>query len=80
MTRSRVWPGWAPGHTRLADFQPPVAVCAITARIGLPFKPPNQPVVLVRPIASLGTAVAVVGAVIPAWIGSRKRPVEALKR
>jgi ABC-type lipoprotein release transport system permease subunit len=66
-----------------------VAVCAITARIGLPFKPPNQPVVLVRPIASLSTAaiatvaaiaVAVIGAVIPAWIGSRKRPVEALKK
>lgn len=66
-----------------------LAVCAIAARIGLPFKPPNQPVVLVRPIASLetaivatvaATAVAVVGAVIPAWIGARKRPVEALKK
>jgi putative ABC transport system permease protein len=66
-----------------------LAVCIITARIGLPFKPPNQPVVLVRPIASLATAVlatvaamavAVVGAVIPSWIGARKRPVEALKK
>jgi putative ABC transport system permease protein len=66
-----------------------IVACVIAARIGLPFKPPNQPVVLVRPIASLATAaaaalaamgVAVVGAVIPAWIGARKRPVEALKK
>jgi putative ABC transport system permease protein len=66
-----------------------IVACVIAARIGLPFKPPNQPVVLVRPIASLDTAglaavaamaVAVVGAVIPAWIGARKRPVEALKK
>jgi putative ABC transport system permease protein len=65
------------------------AACIASARIGIPFKPPNQPVVLVRPIASLETAivaaaaalaVAVVGAVIPAWIGARKRPVEALKK
>ena len=63
--------------------------CAITAKIGIPFKPPNQPVVLVRPISSLGTAVlatvaamavAVVGAVIPSWLGARKRPIEALKK
>jgi putative ABC transport system permease protein len=66
-----------------------LAACVITARIGLPFKPPNQPVVLVRPIASLETAVvatvaamavAIVGALIPSWIGARKRPVEALKK
>jgi putative ABC transport system permease protein len=65
------------------------AACVLSARIGIPFKPPNQPVVLVRPIASLETAVvaavaamavAVAGAVIPAWIGARKRPVEALKK
>jgi putative ABC transport system permease protein len=65
------------------------AACIVSARIGIPFKPPNQPVVLVRPIASLETAVvaaaaamvvAIVGAVIPAWIGARKRPIEALQR
>ena len=62
--------------------------CVITARIGIPFKPPNQPVVLVHPIASLGSAViwagvaiavAVVGALIPSWLASRKHPLEALK-
>ena len=66
-----------------------IGACVVAARIGLPFKPPNQPVVLVRPIGSLATAVlatvaamavAVVGAVIPSWIGARKRPVEALKK
>ncbi len=62
--------------------------CLVTAKIGIPFKPPNQPVVLVRPIASLGSAViwaaiamavAVVGALIPSWIAARKHPTEALK-
>jgi putative ABC transport system permease protein len=63
--------------------------CFVTAKIGIPFKPPNQPVVLIKPIASLGTAalsatlaigVAVVGAVLPSWIAARKQPIEALKR
>lgn len=62
--------------------------CFITARVGIPFKPPNQPVVLVRPLASLATAaiaavaavgVAVVGAAIPSWLAARKRPIEALR-
>ena len=62
--------------------------CVVAAQIGIPFKPPNQPVVLVKPIASLGTAVlwavvtmgvAVVGALVPSWIGARKLPIEALK-
>jgi putative ABC transport system permease protein len=64
-------------------------VCLVTARIGIPFKPPNQPVILVKPIASVGTAilwaivamgVAIVGALIPSWIAARKQPVEALKK
>lgn len=63
--------------------------CMIAARIGIPFKPPNQPVVLVRPIASASSAavwaaiaigVSVIGALIPAWIASRKHPLEALRR
>jgi putative ABC transport system permease protein len=63
-------------------------VCVITANIGIPFKPPNQPVVLVRPIASPVTAmvwaalaigVAVVGALVPAWIAARREPINALK-
>lgn len=63
-------------------------VCIVTAKIGIPFKPPNQPVVLVRPLASIGSAVlwagcamavAVVGAIVPAWIAARKKPIEALK-
>src|SRR3954463_8368263 len=33
------------------------AACILSAGIGTPFKPPNQPVVLVRPIASLETAI-----------------------
>lgn len=56
--------------------------CVIAARVGIPFKPPNQPVVLVRPIASVSAAalgaaiamaVAVVGALVPAWLASRNR-------
>lgn len=63
--------------------------CLVTAKIGIPFKPPNQPIVLVKPIMSLGTAVlgaslamsvAVFGALIPSWIAARKRPVEALRK
>ena len=62
--------------------------CMLAARVGIPFKPPNAPTVLVRPIASLGTGVlwaswaigvAVIGSIIPAWIAARKKPVEALK-
>lgn len=65
------------------------AACAIAAHIGIPFKPPNQPVVLVHPIASfasaatwaaLAVAVAVIGALIPAWIASRRDPINALRR
>lgn len=65
-----------------------VAICLLTAKAGIPFKPPNQPVVLVRPVASLSSAVlwatcaiviAVAGALIPAWIASRKSPLEALR-
>jgi putative ABC transport system permease protein len=64
-------------------------VCLVTAKAGIPFKPPNQPVILVKPVASAGTAVvaaivamgvAVVGALIPSWIAARKQPIEALKR
>jgi|GEM_PF-5404219 len=64
-----------------------VLACWITARIGIPFKPPNQPIVLVRPLASLGSAVAwsaiaivvaMAGALIPSWIAARKHPTEAL--
>jgi len=64
-------------------------VCLATAKAGIPFKPPNQPVILVKPVASAGTAVvgaivamgvAVVGALIPSWIAARKQPIEALKR
>jgi putative ABC transport system permease protein len=62
--------------------------CGVTAKLGIPFKPPNQPVVLVRPIASLGStmvwaavamAVAVVGSLLPSWLAARKLPTEALK-
>ena len=64
-------------------------VCMITAQVGIPFKPPNQPVVLVRPVTSVETAllaggasllVAILGALIPAWIASRRKPIEALRR
>jgi ABC-type antimicrobial peptide transport system permease subunit len=63
-------------------------ICIVTARVGIPFKPPNQPVVLVRPIASIGSAlvwasvatvVAVSGALLPSWIAARKQPLEALR-
>lgn len=62
--------------------------CAVTAHIGIPFKPPNQPIVLVRPVASVGSAivwaalatgVAVVGSIIPAWLAARKEPIEAMR-
>lgn len=85
MTRSRVWPGWAAGHTRLADVE------SLGEAFGQPLHPRVIGVLEVRvqPIASLETAVvaavaamavAVAGAVIQAWIGARKRPVEALKK
>src|SRR5262249_58171393 len=63
--------------------------CFVAGRIGIPFKPPNQPVVLVRPIATMGTAalgarvalaVAIIGSVLPAWIAARKHPLEAIGR
>lgn len=66
-----------------------MAACLFAGKLGIPFKPPNQPVILVRPIASLATAavwaiaatgVAVAGALIPSWIAARRTPIEALKR
>jgi ABC-type antimicrobial peptide transport system permease subunit len=63
--------------------------CLVAGKLGIPFKPPNQPVILVRPIASLATAavwaivatgVAVLGALIPSWIAARRAPIEALKQ
>ena len=63
--------------------------CLVAGKIGIPFKPPNQPVMLIKPIASLGNAVrwaavavgvAVLGALIPSWIAARKQPIEALRR
>lgn len=65
------------------------AACLVAGKLGIPFKPPNQPVILVKPIASLATAtlwaivatgVAVAGALIPSWIAARRAPIEALKQ
>jgi len=64
------------------------AACVLAAQVGIPFKPPNAPIILVEPIASLeaavlwasvATAVTVVGAYIPSWRAARKLPIEALK-
>lgn len=64
------------------------AVAALASENGVPFRPPNQPEVLVFPYASLSfavqavafaTAACVVGTFVPAWSAARRAPAEVLR-
>lgn len=62
-------------------------IATVCAHFGIPFKPPNQPSVLVRPVVSAGALfstvlaaaiVATVAAVVPSILASRRGPARVL--